>query len=226
MAINNPLYKILGRSPIKPMQQHMGEVVNCVKLLEGFFNASNSGDWQQASKVYDAICTSERQADELKKQIRLHLPKSLFMPMPRTDLLDLVTTQDRIANGARDIAGLMLGRNMVIPESLQDCGMDFLKTAIAATEQAFVAINELDELLETGFGDREVSFIATLIEALDKLEHENDQLEQDLRKKLFAQEASLPPVDVMFLYKIIDTVGEMADNAERVGARLQLLLAR
>jgi len=226
MAINNPLYKILGRSPIKPMQQHMGEVVTCVKLLEGFFNASNAGDWQQASKVYDEICASERQADELKKQIRLHLPKSLFMPMPRTDLLDLVTTQDRIANGARDIAGLMLGRNMVIPESLQDGGMDFLKTAIAATEQAFVAINELDELLETGFGEREVSFIATLIEALDKLEHENDQLEQDLRKKLFALEASLPPVEVMFLYKIIDIVGEMADDAERVGARLQLLLAR
>jgi predicted phosphate transport protein (TIGR00153 family) len=226
MAIINPLYKVLGRSPIKPMQQHMGEVVTCVKFLEGFFKASNSGDWQLASTVYDQICASERAADELKKQIRLHLPKSLFMPMPRTDLLDLVTTQDRIANGARDIAGLMLGRNMTIPESLQDCGMAFLKTAIAATEQAFVAINELDELLETGFGDREVSFIATLIEALDELEHENDQLEQDLRKKLFAQEASLPPVDVMFLYKIIDTVGEMADNAERVGARLQLLLAR
>ena len=103
MAINNPLYKILGRSPIKPMQQHMGEVVTCVKLLEGFFNASNSGDWQQASNVYDAICNSERQADELKKQIRLHLPNSLFMPMPRTDLLDLVTTQDRIANGAREL---------------------------------------------------------------------------------------------------------------------------
>jgi len=226
MAINNPFYKILGRSPIKPMQQHMGEVVNCVKLLEGFFTASNNGDWPKASSVYDEICTSERQADELKKQIRLHLPKSLFMPMPRTDLLDLVTTQDRIANGARDIAGLMLGRNMIIPETLQDSGMDFLKTAIAATEQAFVAINELDELLETGFGEREVSFIATLIEALDKLEHENDQLEQDLRKKLFALEAGLPPVEVMFLYKIIDIVGEMADNAERVGARLQLLLAR
>ena len=226
MAINNPLYKILGRSPIKPMQQHMGEVVNCVKLLEGFFNASNSGDWQQASKVYDDICTSERQADELKKQIRLHLPKSLFMPMPRTDLLDLVTTQDRIANGARDIAGLMLGRNMIIPESLQDCGMAFLKTAIAATEQAFVAINELDELLETGFGDREVSFIATLIEALDELEHENDQLEQDLRKKLFAQEANLPPVDVMFLYKIIEWTGDLADSAQSTGNRLQLMLAK
>ncbi|PCJ35757.1 MAG: TIGR00153 family protein [Cellvibrionales bacterium] len=226
MAINNPLYKILGRSPIKPMQQHMGEVVTCVKLLGGFFTASNTGDWQQASKVYDEICASERQADELKKQIRLHLPKSLFMPMPRTDLLDLVTTQDRIANGARDIAGLMLGRNMVIPESIQNDGMAFLKTAIAATEQAFVAINELDELLETGFGDREVSFIATLIEALDRLEHENDQLEQELRKKLFALEVSLPPVEVMFLYKIIDIIGEMADDAERVGARLQLLLAR
>ncbi len=226
MAINNPLYKILGRSPIKPIQQHMEEVVTCAKLLESFLTASHSADWEKASAVYEEICISERKADELKKQIRLHLPKSLFMPVSRIDLLDLVTTQDRIANGARDIAGLMLGRKMIVPEPLQGCGMGFLNTVIATIDQAFVAINELDELLETGFGEREMSFIEKLIEKLDGLEHETDKLEQDLRKQLFALEASLPPIEAMFLYKIIDTIGEMADNAERVGARLQLLLAR
>jgi hypothetical protein len=36
----------------------------------------------------------------------------------------------------------------------------------------------------------------------------------------------LNPVDVMFLYHIIDWVGDLADLAERVGARLEILLAR
>lgn len=204
----------------------MGEVVACAKLLEHFFTAAFNNNWPLAETKYEEICTGERQADALKKQIRLHLPKGLFMPVSRTDLLDLVTTQDRIANGARDISGLMLGRNMIVPKPLQSASMALLKTSIASVEQAFVAINELDELLETGFSEREMTFIETLIVALDELEHQADQLEQNLRKQLFALESGLPPVDVIFLYKIIETIGEMADNAQRVGARLQLLLAR
>jgi hypothetical protein len=33
-------------------------------------------------------------------------------------------------------------------------------------------------------------------------------------------------VDVIFLYKIIEWVGEVSDRAERVGSRLQILTAR
>jgi hypothetical protein len=47
-----------------------------------------------------------------------------------------------------------------------------------------------------------------------------------LRKDLLALERDLNPVDVMFLYQIIDWVGDLADLAERVGARLEILLAR
>ena len=39
-------------------------------------------------------------------------------------------------------------------------------------------------------------------------------------------ENELHPVNVMFLYKVIDSTGEIADRAQRVGSRLQLMLAR
>jgi predicted phosphate transport protein (TIGR00153 family) len=47
-----------------------------------------------------------------------------------------------------------------------------------------------------------------------------------LRKELLNIEKDLNCVDVMFLYQIIDWVGDLADLAERVGARLEILLAR
>ncbi len=39
-------------------------------------------------------------------------------------------------------------------------------------------------------------------------------------------EKTLNPIDVMFLYQIIEWVGDLADIAERVGARLEIMLAR
>ena len=38
-------------------------------------------------------------------------------------------------------------------------------------------------------------------------------------------ENSMKPVDTMFLYKVIELTGEIADMAERVGRRLELLLS-
>jgi len=36
----------------------------------------------------------------------------------------------------------------------------------------------------------------------------------------------MDPVEVMFLYKVIDWVGALADLAQRVGSRFELMLAR
>ena len=54
----------------------------------------------------------------MKRDIRLHLPKSIFLQVSRSDILELLAAQDRVANKAKDIAGLTLGRKMVFPEKI------------------------------------------------------------------------------------------------------------
>ncbi len=225
MAVN-PLGNLFGKSPISPIQQHMAKAQECSEALKPFLAAVLAGDWEQAQRLQQDIARLENEADDLKKQLRIGLPKSLFLPVPRSDLLDLITVQDRIANGAKDIAGLMLGRKMEIPSALAAQMNDYLSVAVDTAAQAKRAIDELDELLETGFRGREVELVERLIEELDELEHNNDELQVQVRASLFALEGELPPVNVVFLYKIIDWVGELADCAQRVGARLQILMAR
>ena len=115
---------------------------------------------------------------------------------------------------------------MVMPEAIKKDMMAFLKASIATSEQAVKAIDELDELLEAGFGGPEVKIVQKLIRKLDDLENKTDKLQISIRGKLIKVEKDLPPIDVMFTYKIIEWVGELADKAQRVGSRLQLLIAR
>lgn len=65
-----------------------------------------------------------------------------------------------------------------------------------------------------------------MLKDLDKLERRSDKLAIGLRAKLFKMEADLPPVDVMFYYRVISLLGEVADHAETVGDRLQILMAK
>lgn len=222
----NAFLGVFAKSPIKPMEDHIKRVHQASKALIPFFNHVFKEEWQEAEEIRLNIRNLEREADEMKRNIRLQLPRGLFMPVERTDLLELVTQQDKIANKAKDIAGRVVGREMIIPTEIQTDFLAYVTRCVDATKQASKAINELDELLETGFKGREVTLVEKMLVELDAIEQDTDDMQIKIRRQLRAIENELNPVDVMFLYKIIEWVGELADIAERVGSRLELMLAR
>jgi len=226
MTLSNSISNIFGVSPIKPIQNHMAEVIKCVSKLEDFLNATFADDWVTAAEVFDQISADEQSADKLKKQFRMNMPKSLFMPVSRGDLLSIITQQDNIANLTKDICGIILGRQMAIPKALHGDFIGFVGSSTVTCEKAHGAINELDELLETGFAGSEVKFVQKLIRELAAQEQKVDKKELKLRKKLFNLEADLPPVNVIFMYNIIDQIGALADTAEMIGNQVELLLAK
>ena len=144
MTLSNSISNIFGVSPIKPIQNHMAEVINCVTKLEDFLNATFADDWVTAAEVFDQISADEQAADKLKKQFRMHMPKSLFMPVSRGDLLSIITQQDNIANLTKDICGIILGRQMAIPKALHADFIGFVASSTVTCEKAHGAINELD----------------------------------------------------------------------------------
>jgi len=226
MSPKSYIFSMFGSSPVRPMQKHMAEVQACANELIPFFEAALAGDWEKAGAVQKVIAKQEGAADELKRELRLNLPSGLMMAMSRRDLLETLTMQDRIANKAKDIAGLMLGRHMSFPADIAPLMLDFVKRCVDASAQAQTAINELDELVETGFRGREVALVESMITRLDEIEGDTDKMQVAVRGKLFELEKELPPVDVMFLYRVIEWTGDLADLAQRVGSRLEIMLAR
>jgi hypothetical protein len=221
----NVLANIFGSSPVKPLEKHIGIAFRCAKQLHGFFAAAIKGNWDKAAVIRKEIEKLEHEADDLKKKIRLGLPKSLFMPVPRQDLLELLLVQDKIANRTKDVSGLVLGRKMQIPATIAAQFLEFVDRNVDAAKQARKSVRELDELFTTGFRGAEVDLVEGLIEELDRIETDTDDKQAALRASLFAIEDTLNPVDAIFMYQVIELTGEIADMAERVGRRLELLLS-
>jgi predicted phosphate transport protein (TIGR00153 family) len=221
----NVFANIFGASPVMPLEKHIEIAHRCAKQLRPFFAAAVRGDWDKAVEVRGQIEALEHEADNLKKEIRLNLPKSLFMPVPREDLLELLLVQDKIANRTKDVSGIVLGRRMQIPERVAEQFVDFVDRNIDATKQARKSVRELDELFRAGFRGAEVSLVEALIEELDQIETDTDAKQAELRAAIFEIEDTLKPVDAVFMYQVIELIGEIADMAERVGRRLELLLS-
>ena len=226
MVAKNYMSGLFGRSPIRPLQEHMYCVYMSIKHLTPLFEGVNAVDEEKIKEAHDALVKGEHKADVMKKELRHHLPKGLFMPVDRRDLLDVLLMQDQIANQGKSIARLIVGRKMQLPEQMQGLFIEYSNKCIKTVRKALDIINALDELVETGFRGIGADHVEEMLVELSEIETETDRMQNKLKGILYELEDDMRATDVMFIYRLIDWVGRVADDAEKVGSRLQLMLAR
>jgi len=226
MSNGNAFTKIFGQSPFKSLQSHMRVVLECAREVLPLIQALAEGDQATVIEKKERIFELEAEADRIKNELRLHLPKSLFMPVDRRDLLEVLHLQDTIANTAQDIAGLLIERQMTIPDFMREPLLALTARCIDTCEHSASVVAELDELLAMGFRGREVDKVDAMLQQLNDIEDETDELGIALSRALFEHEDEMNPVSVMMWYRLIEWIGDLADYAEKVGDRLRLLIAK
>ena len=89
---------IFAKSPFKSLRDHMDKVVESVDPLNDFFEALFQEDFSKLEKIQQQVIQAEKEADSIKNEIRDHLPRNIFMPINRRDLLEMLDMQDSIAD--------------------------------------------------------------------------------------------------------------------------------
>ena len=143
------LMALFGKSPFKPLQAHMEKVRECVERIRPLFDALLAGNRDEVEKLVNEICRLESEADAIKNDIRGHLPKSIFLPIDRRDLLEILDHQDSIADISQDIAVLLTLRDLQFHPDLKEPLDNLLKEVTTVCQLAADITREFDELLET-----------------------------------------------------------------------------
>ena len=226
MTSRGTFSELISRSPFGPIQVHMDKTKQCADELLKYLVAVIDEDWDKATSIKKEIIDLENEADVLKAETRDLLPKGMFLFVPRGDLLDLISLADEIPNTIKDISGLIYGRKMIIPSKIANSFIEFSSEAISVVSTAAEAIEQLGKVSKLAFGNKASRELDIIIKGLDSQEEGIDKLEILVRQQLFKIEKDLPAIDVMFLYDIINKIGQLADRAEQVGHRLTLIAVR
>ena len=217
---------LFSKSPFGPTQAHLKKAIECAQQLRPLFETALAYDTEQLAVVTERINDLEHETDLLKNEIRDTLPRSLFLPVDRRDLLELIHMQDSIADSAQEVAGLLSLKELRLPEDLKPTVMELIEEILVTCDMALAIGSEMDELSETSFGGPEAERVLSMINQLDDVETKSDVIGVQLSKALFAREDEMKPVDVMLWYKVFYTAGQVANYAERMGNRLRLLIAQ
>ncbi|MCJ7579038.1 MAG: TIGR00153 family protein [Candidatus Aminicenantes bacterium] len=216
--------KLFGKSPFEPIYQHMLKVKKCVDLVKPLMESFIDGEQDKVEKVAKQIFKAEHEADLVKKEIRSSLPKSVFLPVARGDLLRFVKEQDSIADSAEDLAALVTMRPMSVPDGLKEDLKALVYKVLETYEMAMKVSSEIKLLAETSFGGFEAHKVLEMIEVIKLKEWEADLVQMKSAKKLFAMEKEIDPVSIMMWTHIFKELGALANHAENTGDNLATML--
>ncbi len=220
------LVGLLGKNPFKPLQRHMELVMECVGLVRPLAEAVVAGEFERVAELRKAITKAEHEADIAKDTLRDHLPRSLFLPVSRGDLLQLLHNQDDIADGAEDAAIIASLKELALPEALRPQFLTFVDTCVEAAVQAERVVGRVDELLEAGFTGPEADEVLRLVGGIGQQEWEADKQAFSFGRELLASPERPDAVDVMLWMRLAEAIGDIANAAEEVGDHLRLMLSR
>lgn len=218
------ILNLFGRSPFVLLETHMEKVALCVHFLPEFFEALTKGNNIELEKIANKISEEEHAADIIKNDIRNHLPKSLFLAMDRTSLLDILTLQDRIADNAEDIAVLATIKNLPPLKGFHEDFNAFLQKNIETFDGANAIIHELHELLESSFGGIEAKKVRKMIHKVAFMEHEVDLLQKALLKKFFNSDEHFTLSTFHLWQRIFEAIGAISNLSEQLANRLRTTL--
>ena len=218
------LKNLFTRSPFSPLQSHMEKVAACVAKLDELYKAFIASDFDRIGELAVEISELEHAADLTKNDIRNSLRKGLFLPVNRSDLLEILSLQDTIADKAEDIGVLMTLKKLKPIKGMEDDLKEFLRKNIESVEYVHRIIREIDELVQASFGGKEAEKVRQMVAEVAYMEHEADVMLHALLKKLYNMDDSLPYSTFLLWIHILQAVAALGNTSEKLANRVSMLL--
>ena len=211
------------RSPLDGLVEHYDKIHHCVGIIRDAMECYVAGgtcqDFMELAAQVDAI---EDQADAIKRRIRNHLPRRLFMPVDKTLFLNYTNAQDNILDSAQEAMHWLAMRRVDIPEQFQ-------KPIIGLIDEVNVITDLLGPSLKATIG-------------LIYLQHtdrpgtkERFRAVRAKRQEVFKHKSSLVSAiynsdldfkDIYQLIHFIERLEDMGHNTEKCADVLRAMIAR
>lgn len=219
-------FELFARSPFEPLLRHAEKVREVVDLLPPLIDALLDEDFERTRELHKHISGLEHKADEIKQEIRDHLPKSLFMSVDRGDILGFLKEQDAIADSAEDVAVLVSLRQTRTPEAMKAGVRELVQHVMRTADGWTDVVGELPNLQEASFTGPEVKKVLQMVQETNRREWEADKVQAELSRTMVRHEEELGAIAFLFWMRIASELGDVANRCENTAERLRLMLAR
>jgi uncharacterized protein len=171
------------------------------------------GETELFLKKTEEIRGLEREADTLRRDIKLTLYKELLIPESRGDVLGLLENIDNVIDWIKKV---LIHISIEMPVVWPELKQDFL----SLTRTSVRCVEELIKASRAFF--TEVSAVTDALVKVHVLEHEADELEERIMRKAFSGDFIPEMCLKVHVRYFAERISRIADEAEAVAERLEI----
>ena len=224
MSLRLPFFGLLAsRSPMDGLVEHYDKIAECIAAIDDSLECYVSGgvcrEFEELTKAVDEI---ENHADSIKRNIRNHLPKGLFMAVEKSLFLSYTKSQDNILDSAQDALHWLAMRKVLVPEDVQKDLIYMLDSVAKCTVLLGPALKSTISLIHGESLDREGTK-----ECYRKVRRERDDVRRrknELQQKIYGKDIDFK--DIYQLIHFVDCLDKMGHDTENCAELLRAMIAR
>jgi hypothetical protein len=211
-------------SPFNDLLEHAEKVKECGWAFQQAIECHFSPKFQTFEEFRDEITRLESEADAIKRRIRGHIPKRTMTPVSTFLIFRYLKQQDSVLDAVEDTLDWISYRSeKKIPEALEKDFALLVNAVIDPIENLASMVAEAREYFKS-YSEKQRIVVKNIIHTLHQQEREVDKFEDIIKRKIFNTE--LDAINVIYLVRLAEIIGSIADHAQNAGDMMSAMLSK
>lgn len=218
------LSMIGGRSPMDGLLEHYGQIEAAMVLIQESLLCYIGGgpSCKDFLALKEELDNHEETADKIKRNIRNHLPRGLFMAVNKTLFINYTRSQDNILDAAQDALDWLNIHEVKLAEPFRGSGLSLVEEAVRTVELLKPALEGTIKLVHTDIMDRQA--VKETYRAVRTQHKVVRRIKSQIFRELFNQDRDFK--SIFQLLHFFEHMHEMSHNAENCADMLRAMIAR
>jgi predicted phosphate transport protein (TIGR00153 family) len=219
-----PFLSLFIDSPFDGLQEHAEKVKECVWSFQQAIECHVAPSCTRFETLRQEIIKIEKEADNIKRRIRGHLPKGTLLPVDKFELFRYLGEQDKVLDKVEDALDWISFRDEPgIPEALHKDFRLFVDAVIDPIEALSDMVQAARNYFKN-FSDQHREEVKAIIKTLRVQENKADQMEALIKRKAFGLQKD--PMTIFHMVRLAETIGSIADHAQNAGDMMRAMIAK
>ena len=211
------------KSPFENLKKHADKVKDCARMFSRAVTCHIDNRCEEFDHLTEEVARLESEADAIKRNIRGHMPKGIWMPVDKFAFFMYLREQDHVLDAVEESLYWLSYRPEAIQEEIGDDLVYLVESIIPAIEKLSPMVETATEYFRSGLEEKRLE-VKSIVRDVRQHEHEGDLIERELKHKIFT--TIKDPLQVFHLIRLVETIGSIADHAQNASDMMRAMIAR
>ena len=219
-----PFISLFMTSPFDGLQEHAEKVKECAWAFQQAIECHITAQCEKFEEFRHEVDQLESEAESIKKRIREHLPRGIFIPVDKFQLFRYLREQDTILDAVEEALDWISFRpDPGIPDALEKDFFLLVDAVLDPVEEMCRLVLEARKYFKS-YSEKQRKIVKEIVHTMRRQEHDADKVEDGIKKKLLNMK--IESITVFHMIRLAEIIGSIADHAENAGDMVRAMIAR